>query len=55
MCTDCLPLKLKEWVASEEFANLKVKTPRFKQQLKELADRLDEEDNAVVVVYRLKK
>jgi len=55
MCTDCLPLKLKEWVASEELANLKVKTPRFKQQLKELADRLDEEDNAVVVVYRLKK
>lgn len=50
-----MPLKLKKWIDSKDFKEMEVKTPRFKQQLKELADRLEEEDNWVIVVYRLKE
>lgn len=49
------PLGLKQWGAGNDFKNIKVKTPHFKQQLKELADRLDDNDNWVVVAYRLKE
>lgn len=49
------PFELKQWAKSDNFHRIRVKTPRFKQQLKELADNLEEEDNWVIVVYRLKE
>jgi len=45
---------LKKHVASEEFKNAKVKYPEKKERIKELSDSLDDMDNPVLVMVRLK-
>mgnify|MGYP002682104083 FL=1 len=46
---------LKKHVASEEFKNAKVKYPEKKERIKELSDSLDDMDNPVLVMVRLKR
>jgi hypothetical protein len=46
---------LKKHVASEEFKNAKVKYPEKKERIKKLSDSLDDMDNPVLVMVRLKR
>lgn len=46
---------LKKYVASEGFMNAKMKDPKKKEWIKELSDSLDEMDNPVLVMVRLRK
>ncbi len=46
---------LKKHVASEEFKNAKVKYPEKKERIKELSDSLDDMDNPVLVMVKLKR
>ena len=48
-------LKLKAHIASEEFKNSKPKYPEKKKELENLANRLKETDNPVLILVRLKK
>lgn len=48
-------IALKKYIASEGFKNAKVKDIKEKERIKILADSLDEMDNPVMVVVRLKK
>jgi hypothetical protein len=43
-------LTLKKYVASEDFKNAQVKDLKRKDKLKELADRLKETDNPILIV-----
>ncbi|MBP7730216.1 MAG: 6-bladed beta-propeller [Bacteroidales bacterium] len=49
------PYILKTHVAGIEFKNSSTKYPRGKEELKKLADRLNETDNKILVIVKLKK
>lgn len=51
---ELLPVELKHKIASDDFDNIEIKSPHFKRQLQELADSLKEDDNSVIIAYRLK-
>jgi len=48
-------LKLKEYIASNEFKESNPKYPERKKELEELVNGLKETDNPVLVLVRLKK
>ncbi|GET22783.1 hypothetical protein JCM18694_30290 [Prolixibacter denitrificans] len=48
------PLELKTYVSSDDFSHAKALLPEKKRQLEALADRLNENDNPVLVLARLK-
>ena len=48
-------LTLKHYVNSEDFRNAKVSYPEKKEELKKLADSLDETDNPVLIVVTPKE
>lgn len=48
-------LTLKKYVASDAFKNAQVKDPKKKNELKKLADSINETDNPVLILVTLKK
>ena len=48
-------ITFKKYVESEDFANVKVKYPKKKDELKKLADSLEETDNPVLIVVTPKE
>lgn len=49
------PIELKEYIASDEFKNSTPKFPEKKKELEQLANSLDENDNPVLMLVKLKE
>ncbi len=48
-------ITLKKYVASEDFKNAQVSDPKKKNELKKLADSLNETDNPVLIIVTPKE
>jgi len=49
-----LPNRLKTYVASDEFKSSEPKFPKKKVQLEELSKRIEDTDNPIIVMVKLK-